>query len=339
MSLSNSKNIVYYNTNYIDVKNGNISAWQGARAISQDIFLLCGTTNPTPQTGSGVIYSGNLSFTNGLVYYLNVPNSIYTSVYGPNYNQDTGIYNFVGSYVDQTGYTKGFVYTGKLFQLALESNKNYLYPSLNNSYQIVFVHSISNGYFVGNAGNPNVTDTFSFLYNISDVKNPIQIMFPGSETTTAYGIWYNSYNNTYTIVGGYSPTKIPINLIYSNLISPIDKPFIVDYNPSTNTFENWTTLQLPLNIDALAHIQGISGFYEIDGVYSICIDTLNNSENFGYYAVIIRDNTYGFIVTKFNQIKYGSNGISTINSVANNNVVGLNIDNKGNQTFQATILG
>ena len=146
-------------------------------------------------------------------------------------------------------------------------------------------------------------------------------------------------NSTYTIVGGYSPQKIPINNIYNNnLILPIGKPFIVDYNPQTNTFENWTTLELPLNINILAHIQGISGFYNIDGVYSICIDTINNSKNFGYYANITRDNTNGFIITKFIEIKYATNGISTINSVANNNVVGLSIGSS-NQTFQSTILG
>ncbi len=336
-----SQNVIYYNSNYLNVESGGVSAWQGSRSIDEEQFLLCGTTNPTPQTGNGIIYSGNISFTNGQIYYQNVPNSLYTSIYGPNYDSDTGIYNFVGSYVDQTTYTRGYIYTGRLDQAELENQKNYSYPSINNQYNIVFVHSISNGYCVGNAGNSNSTDTFSFLYKISDIKNPIEIKYPNSATTTSYGIWYNDYNGKYTIVGGYSPNKsVPINDIYlNNLIAPIGSPFVVDYDPVQNIFENWTTLSLPLNINALAHIEGISGFYGIDGVYSLSIDTINNSANFGYYAVIIRDNTFGFVVSKFTEIKYSTNGISTINSVANNNIVGLFIGPSGNQSFQARILG
>jgi len=350
-NMSSNKNVVYYNSNYIDVKNGGVSAWQGSRAVAEDIFLLCGTTNPTPQTGEGIIYSGNISFTDGQIYYQNVPNSLATSVYGPNYDPDTGIYNFVGSYTDIEKNTKGYIYTGRLNEIELATETNYSYPSVNKFYNIVFVHSISNGYTVGNAGNTDKGDTTAFLYKITKLKKPIEIKYPGSLTTTAYGIWYNKNNNTYTIVGGYSPDKkIPINKIYeNNLILPIGKPYIVDFNPVTNTFENWTTLNLPLNIDILAHIEGISGFYGIDGVYSLSIDTINNSANLGYYAVISRDKTFGFIVTKFTEVKYEktepcacfkkSIGISTINSVANNNIVGLYISPQGNQSFQATILG
>ncbi len=199
---------------------------------------------------------------------------------------------------------------------------------------------LCNNYTLGNAGSTNSDDTYSFLYNVDNLKKPIEIKYPGSNTTTAYGIWYNKDNNLYTIVGGYSPKKIPIEDIYLNGIpTPIGKSFVVDYNPVKNEFTNWTTLQLPLNVDALSHIEGISGFFQLDGIYSIAIDTINNSANFGYYATIIRDKTFGFIVTKFTEIKYNSDGISTINSVANNNVVGLNISTKGNQSFQAKILG
>ncbi len=338
--MSSNKNVIYYNSNYLDVLNSGVSAWQGSRAITEDIFLLCGTTNPTPQTGKGIIYSGNISFSNGKIYYQNVPNSLYTSVYGPNYDLSTGIYNFVGSYVDQTTFTRGYIYTGRLNETELITQTNYSYPSVNNDFNIVFVHSISNGYTVGNAGNDDSTDTFSFMYKLSDLRKPIEIKYPGSSTTTAYGIWYNQYNNKYTIVGGYSPDRrIGITKIYSRgLPQPIGRPYIVDYDPVSGLFENWTTISLPLNVDALAHIEGISGLFGIDGLYTLAIDTINNSANFGYYSVISRDNTFGFVVNKFTEIKYGSNGISTINSAANNNIVGLYISSDNNQSFQATIL-
>jgi hypothetical protein len=270
---------------------------------------------------------------------MNVPNSQYTSVYGPDYDSTSGIYNFVGSYVDQTTHTKGFLYTGKLNQCQLDNKKNYNYPSVNNIYDITFLHSISNDVLVGNAGNIGESNTFSFLYKTNDLNNLTEIKYPGSETTTTYGIWYNTYNNKYTIVGGYSPKKIPINKIYDGgIILPIGKAFVVDYNLDTNTFENWTDLQLPLNTDTLSRIQGISSFFDYDGAYSICIDTINNSRNFGYYATIIRDDTFGFVITKFIEVKYDTNGLSSVNSVANNNVVGLYVS-KLNQAFQATILG
>ncbi len=339
--MSSNLNVVYYNSNYLDVKNQGVSAWQGSRAITEDVYLLCGTTNPTPQTGQGIIYSGNISFTQGQIYYQNVPNAVYTSVYGPNYDPNTGIYNFVGSYVDQTTFTRGYIYTGRLNNTELTIQTNYSYPSVNNLYNIVFVHSISNGYAVGNAGNDGSTDTFAFVYKISDLKNPIEIKYPGSATTTVYGIWYNTYNGKYTMVGGYSPNRqIPINQIYFNgLPQPIGKPFIVDYDPVQGIFENWTTISLPLNVDALAHIEGISGLFGIDGLYTLAIDTINNSANFGYYSVISRDNTFGFVVNKFTEVRYGKDGISTINSVADNNIVGLYINPSGNESFQAKILG
>ncbi len=339
--MSSNLNVVYYNSNYLDVKNQGVSAWQGSRAITEDVYLLCGTTNPTPQTGQGIIYSGNISFTQGQIYYQNVPNSLYTSVYGPNYDFNTGIYNFVGSYVDQTTFTRGYIYTGRLNNTELAIQTNYSYPSVNNLYNIVFVHSISNGYAVGNAGNDGSTDTFAFAYKISDLKNPIEIKYPGSATTTVYGIWYNDYNGKYTLVGGYSPNRqIPINQIYFNgLPQPIGKPFIVDYDPVQDIFENWTTISLPLNVDALAHIEGISGLFGIDGLYTLAIDTINNSANFGYYSVITRDNTFGFVVNKFTEVRYDKDGISTINSVADNNIVGLYISPSGNEAFQAKILG
>ena len=79
------------------------------------------------------------------------------------------------------------------------NKKNYNYPSVNNIYDITFLHSISNDVLVGNAGNIGESNTFSFLYKTNDLNNLTEIKYPGSETTTTYGIWYNTYNNKYTI--------------------------------------------------------------------------------------------------------------------------------------------
>jgi hypothetical protein len=344
------QDVIYYNSNYLPVRRNGVSAWQGSRLIDQDIFLLCGTTNPSPQTGEGIVYSGNLSFTEGKTYYVNVPYSTYTSVYGPNYDKETGICNFVGSYTNIYGNTKGFIYTGKLDEYSFYLHKNYTYPSVNQTYNIVFVHSISNGYTVGNAGNSNNSDTLSFLYNINNLDSPIQIQYPEAKTTTSYGIWYNKLANTYTIVGGYSPEDVSINDIYADGIpKPIGIPFVVDYNPSSGEFENWTRLNLPLDVKVLSHIQGISGLsvnyvsglsdisISREDAYSICINSLNSTGYAGFYAEIRRVPNQNFQITKFIEINYGTKGINSINSVANNNVVGLFISPNGNESFQAHV--
>lgn len=338
--------VLYYNTNYLEVENNGISAWQGSRAIDEDIFLLCGTTKPNPQKGIGLIYSGNISFTDGNIYYMNVPDSLYTSVYGPNYDSETGIFNFVGSFQTQSNKTKGFIYTGTLSDASLSTTSNYTYPSVNIDYDIVFVHSIINGYCVGNAGNFSKTgetinqDTIAFLYNIQDLSNPIEVSFPNSQTTTVYGIWYNKNKQTYTIVGGFSLVRTPISRIYSNnKIIPIGQAFIVDYDPKSNIFINWTALELPVSKLVLSHIEGISGFYDLEDIYTICIDTISLGYTNGYYATIIRDSNDKFKIRKFVEVKYPmEKSASTINSVANNNIVGLSISPYGNQSFQATIL-
>ena len=40
---------------------GGISAWQGIRSLGSDIYLMCGTTDPTANTGSGLIYVGEIN--------------------------------------------------------------------------------------------------------------------------------------------------------------------------------------------------------------------------------------------------------------------------------------
>ena len=105
--MTENKNLInYFNGNSLLINTpqgkeyGGISAWQGIRSLGSNIYLICGTTNPTPNTGKGLIYIGDINCQNGETYYINVPNSLGTSLYGPNYDKDNGIYSFVGSYSD-----------------------------------------------------------------------------------------------------------------------------------------------------------------------------------------------------------------------------------------------
>lgn len=336
--------ITYYNGNSLWVNTptgkeyGGISAWQGIRYIGSTTYVLCGTTNPNPNTGNGLVYIGDINCQNGKMYMLNVPESLGTSVYGPNYDLSSGIYTFVGSYLDYNQNVNGFVYQGNLTDL-LNSN-NFTYPSINKFYDTTFFHSFSNNLFVGNSGNNGLlTETVSYIYdinNISTVKKVIK--YPESATTTSYGIWYNG-NNSYTIVGGYSKSNIDIEKIYiEGQPIPFGEAFIVDYDAEKNIFSNWTSINFGDNL--LTHFQGI--FRNENGSYSINADVIDlkvSKLQIGYFLTIDRDQDNNFIYNIDNavQIQYGE-GSSSSNSVANNKVVGLFVGSDGTKvSYQAEI--
>jgi len=343
----NNTAINYFNANSLLVNTpqgneyGGISAWQGIRSLGSDIYLICGTTNPSPNTGYGLIYIGNINCQNGEIYYLNIPNSSGTSVYGPNYDIDNGIYTFVGSYTDIEQNIYGFVYQGNLNDLTNESN--FFYPSINQYYNTTFFHSFSNNLFVGNSGNKDKNDdTVSYIYDMNDlVLVKTVIKYPNSGTTTSYGIWYNG-NDIYTIVGGYSPLNISINKIYRDdgIIIPIGNAFIVDYNSKTNTFFNWTSISYGDNL--LTHFEGISR--NSNGTYSINVDTIDLKTSLlptGYFLTIDRNDKNEFVYNLSNSVKilYNEDGISSSNSVVDNKVVGLYISNDNTRiSYQAEII-
>ena len=339
----------FFNTNgaLIDTPKGpqygGVSAWQGIRYLGSDTYLLCGTTNPNPNAGYGLIYVGDINCIDGKFYYLNIPVNvgIATSVYGPNYDQNTGIYTFVGSYTNYLYEVKGFVYSGTLDKDSLNNPDNFSYPSVNTQYETNFLHSNSNGLVVGNSGDK--ISTISYIYdinNLSQIKK--QIQFPNSITTTTYGIWFNG-GTSYTLVGGYSPNFVPIESIYlpNGIIRPIGSAFIVDYNSETNTFSNWTTIDFQNNISSfLTHFEGIYG--NEDGTYSINADVINLSVSpipQGYFLTISRNDKNEFETNFENWVKlnYSSKGTSSSNSVANNKVVGLFIGEQ-NVSYQCEIL-
>ena len=342
----NNNIINYFNTNSLLINTpigkeyGGVSAWQGIRSLGSNIYLICGTTNPTPNTGNGLIYIGEINYQNGELYYLNVPNSLGTSVYGPNYDNNTGIYTFVGSFLDYNQNTNGFIYQGTLTELSNQSN--FIYPTINNYFNTTFFHSFSNGLFVGNSGNTNKNnETVSYIYDINNLtKIKTLIKYPNSSTTTSYGIWHNE-NNNYTIVGGYSLKNISIDKIYRKYyIEPIGNAFIVDYDSETDTFSNWTSINYGDNL--LTHFQGISR--NENKTYSINADVVDLQVSelpTGNFLIIDRDIKNAFIYNLSNSVKiaYDSNGFSSSNSVADNKVVGLYIGNDDTKiSYQVEII-
>jgi hypothetical protein len=328
-----SNEIKYYNTNSILVDTptgkeyGGVSAWQGIRSLGSEQYIICGTTNPTPNTGNGLIYVGNIDCQNGSIYYLNVPESLGTSLYGPDYDKETGLYTIVGSYLDYNQDTKGFIYEGRLDEL--NKSLKFIYPKINSYYNTNFLHSNSNGLIIGNSGNTGKNlETISYIYELGN-SNKIKtlIQYPNSNTTTSYGIWYNG-NNNYSIVGGYSNKNISIDKIYrkDGILIPIGNAFIVSYNCKTNKFSDWTTINFGDNL--LSHFEGISR--NKDNSYTINADVVDLNESkipSGYFLRISKDKSgsYNYNIENAVKIEYNSDGLSSSNSVADNKVVGLYI--------------
>ena len=295
------------------------------KIFGNQVYLICGTTKPTPNTGNGIIYIGNINCKDGKNYSLNVPKSIgiSTSVYGPDYDYNSNIYTFVGSYLNYKQNIKGFIYQGDI--QGLNNPNNIKYPLINKYYKTNFFHSYSNNLFVGNSAN-NINNTISYIYDVNNLnKIKTTIKYPNSVTTTSYGIWYND-NNIYTIVGGYTNENIKLdleNIIKDGVIYPIGKAFIVDYDANKNTFFNWTSITLN---NLVTHFQGI--FKNDDNTYSIKADILDLSKSKlpkGYFGKISRnkDGTFSYNTNNFIELNKNQDYILSSNSVADNKVIGL----------------
>ena len=332
----------YYNSTYVEVINSTTGTtqngcygWQGIRILEEDIYLLSGTTYPVNGGGQGVVYSGNISCTNGSTYMFVVPGSEFTSVYGPDFNKTNGIFTLVGSYTNSgSSDNYGFIYQGNLNSDSLASAANYTTQigssiSINGgspvTYDITFLHSTMNGYVVGSSGTS--TSNISYIYNISTASY-IQVKFPLSSTTTTYGIWH-THGTNYIIVGGYSNNTISLYDIYKDN-KPISygKAFIAEFNSELNIIYNYTTVPFNDNPDFVTHIQGISGFNNIPTVYSLAYDVVDIKDGLikGYYTKI-KKNKNNFVTNdlKFIEFNYPTNfpNITPADSVAENTIVGF----------------
>jgi hypothetical protein len=327
-----SVNIVYNNVN-------NILYWQGIRKLSDNYFLMVGTTNKNKgilNIGPVIEYNPKNSY---LVMY---PESNLTSVYGPDYYL-IGIYRLVGIYRknnDERVY--GFLFKGGLEDL--KNSENYI--TLNAGGNFTYLHSIMGDILVGNYDDIYKYGLYdlpfgpvsAFLYIISTNKQ-IEINYPGSTSNTAYGIWYNG-GSSYTICGGYSTDAIQITDVYTETgPKPIGNAYIVNYDIETNLFSNWTSINYPYNKNLVTHFQGISN--SSLNSYQLCADSVKFGDisNIGSWVNVLVDISGNFSVDKWIDIKYPLPlTITSANSVSENLVVGtyFNKDNEP-EAFQSKI--
>jgi trimeric autotransporter adhesin len=340
--------IAYMNTTSPPPNNFTIqpvSAWQGIRnaANIDGQYLICGTSNNV-----GLLYVGPISG-GGTSYSVQFPalNTIATSVYGPD-NLTNGMLRLVGSYRisgSPSVFNYGFVWEGTTSQLPSGGVfRTIAYPGA--TYQ--FTHSTMGTLAVGNADGPQqvgnetvpIGPGIAYIYDLSKNAFVTNIVFPGSKSTTAYGVWQNGLTN-YTICGGYSPLGVN-NLRNQSLPLTQGKGYLVDYNSAQNTFSNWTSFDYPngpAGVNFVTHFEGISSVEP--GVYSLNADSVQTGSTNAAQGswVSVRRNSDG----TFNQgtwvdLNYpdSPNTITSSNSVYGDQVVGL-VVGAHPFSYQATI--
>ncbi len=159
------------------------------------------------------------------------------------------------------------------------------------------------------------------------------VVYPGSTTTTAYGVWYNG-NTSYTIAGGYiAPDSTGANRSHG---------YLVDYNSVTGEFSNWTSFDYPNGAaDQVfaTHFEGISGVEK--GVYTLSADSAQigvGSPVRGSLVRIVRNPDGTFGQPSWVDLN-DPNGVGAFsaNSVSGNQVVGIANDGSGFTSVQATV--
>ena len=195
--------VTYYNADSVSMQP--VSGWQGIRdSGTAGQYLITGTSN-----ANGLLYIGPISGAGGTSYSVNYPDAYSTSVYGPDV-VDGNVLRLVGSYrATRAARSRASSSRGRPPTSRFASDYQTIdYPGATYTY----VHSTMGDLAVGNAdgpeGNAPLGTGHAFIYSVSQAQILTDIVYPGSTSTTAYGIWYNG-GTSYTIAGGYSMLGSP----------------------------------------------------------------------------------------------------------------------------------
>lgn len=321
-----------------------VSAWQGLRNYGDnaDQYLICGTYDKI----NGLLYVGPISG-GGVSYPVTYLGSSATSVYGPD-NLPDGNLRLVGSYKlsGDAIYNHGFVWDGTLADLPSGGAFRPIdYPDAK--YQ--FTHSTMGNLAVGNADGPMqvgektlpIGPGIAYIYDIPNATFVANIVYPGSKSNTAYGIWYNG-GTSYTICGGYSPVAAN-NLANQKLPLTQGRGYLVDYDSATRQFSNWTSFDYPngpKGVNFITHFEGISSTEP--GIYTLSADSVQtDSANLiqGSWVRVRRTKEGGFDQGIWVDLNYpgSTHSLTSSNSVYGNQVVGLVIG-ADPFSYQATVV-
>ncbi len=320
-----------------------VQTWTGIRGLEDGRFLMTGTS----QSGgveSGLLYIGPLEgATSGEAYAINYPGGTgtATSVYGPDDLGD-GEVVLVGTYVlpgDATRY--GFSFRGNLATMPADVADPNNYQTIWNGSAFNYVHSTMGGLAVGNyvTTDSDAETGRSFIYDLEADEFLTDIVFPGSLSNTAYGIWDNG-KGSYTIAGGYS--ELPVNNRHEPF-QPLGLASLVDYDRLTGEFSNWRsfTHAEAATGDSVTHFEGISSVEK--GVYTLAADAavVGQPLTAGLASVPRNaDGSFGemtWVEVSAAESVTGSEGVTSANSVYGNAVVGVVTTDTGAASFQARI--
>jgi hypothetical protein len=318
--------VSYYNANSVSMQP--VSGWQGIRnGATAGQYLITGTSS-----SHGLLYEGPISGVGGTSFSVDYPNATTTSVYGPDIVSGN-VLRLVGTYKTGSGVVNGFLYQGTTAGLANSANYQTIdYPGA----QYTYVHSTMGGLAVGNADGPEGNAPFgtgeAFIYDIAK-GTFTNVVYPGATSTTAYGIWYNG-GTSYTIAGGYT-TPVGGGPALAN-------GYMVDYDSSTGQFTHWASFSYPnglLGQNFATHFEGISS--DQKGVYTLAADSIQTgTTNLTQGSVVsVRRNPDGsFGVGTWTDLNFpGTTGLTSNNSVAGNQAVGIILSSSGTFSYQATV--
>lgn len=334
--------IDYFNTTEITADSSlPVESWTGIRGLTNGDYLITGSTESGGVT-SGLLYVGALDGDGGAAYAINYPGGAgtATSVYGPDYLGD-GEVLLVGTYVlanDETRY--GFAFRGNLATMVIDAANPANYETIWNGSEFNYLHSTMGGLAVGNyitSNTPNERGR-AYIYDF-DTEEFTDIIFPGTLSNTAYGIWDNG-DGTYTICGGFS--QLPVNNADDQL-RPIGMASLVDYDRSSGTFSNWRSYsyQSPDQATAGTHFMGISsvekGVYTLSGSAFVSGEIVSSG-----LATVVRQTNGSFGDMAWVDLAppgsvTGVDGLPSANSVYGNVVVGIVLGESGSASYQAQV--
>lgn len=317
----------------------NVLSWAGVCTTNiNKIYLISGSDT----SGSGLLYKGPIEFNNTSNFYqVNYPNALRTAVYGPEFiESDPNCFDdyitIVGSYTPFEDITKinAFYFKGRLSQLGNQELYKTIKPLKEN--KITIAHSTKNGlavYELGDVSPAEFAVGNSAIYDLDKDINIAEILYPGSFSTTAYGIWFNGIVNgyeLYTIAGGYRNKNEKRN--YSYIVD-----FYYNKISGENYFLNWSTIRVYDEFNLESHIQGISGLNNEKYVCA-CVNFAtdnNNNTFFNSMTLIIKRMGDKFVLENYVLFEFPSSNFTSNNSVAENVCVGIYINSDGTFPFQA----
>jgi parallel beta-helix repeat protein len=334
--------IDYFNTAEITTASSlPVTSWTGIRGLANGDYLITGSTESGGVT-SGLLYVGPLDGDGGDAYAINYPGGAgtATSVYGPDDLGD-GEVLLVGTYVlsgDETRY--GFAFRGNLATMATDVADPANYEQIWNGSEFNYLHSTMGGLAVGNdiATTSETEAGRAYIYDFA-TQEFTDIVFPGTISNTAYGIWDNG-DGSYTIAGGFS--QVPVNNAADRL-QPIGMASLVDYDRATGTFSNWRaySYQSPDQVTVATHFMGISsvekGVYTLSGSGFVSGEIVSSG-----LATVVRqaDGSFGdmaWVDLAPPASVTGVDGLPSANSVYGNAVVGIVLGESGSASYQSQV--